>query len=68
MKKTKKKNKVEAGIFSNSDGCCVSFDLGFMLFRKAAGMLKDGRAQLLFLCGPLSSITKPMSMKILGLD
>lgn len=45
-----------------------SFDLGFTLFRKASEKLKDGRAQLLFLCGPLSSVIKPMSMKILGLE
>lgn len=68
MKERRKKNEVEAGIFRNSDGCCVFFDLGFTLFGKASGMLKDGRAQLLFLCGHLSSIKKPMGMKILGLE
>lgn len=42
VEKTRKKNKVEAGIFRNSNGCCVSFDLGFMLFRKVSGKLKGG--------------------------
>lgn len=36
VKKTRKKNKVEAGILRNSDSCCVSLDLGFALFRKAS--------------------------------
>lgn len=81
VKKTRKKNKVEAGIFRDSDTCCVSFDLRFVLFRKASEKLKDGRAQLfcfwvflsfvfffLFYVALLSSIIKSMSMKILGLE
>lgn len=71
VKKTRKKNKVEAGIFTDSDTCCVSFDLRFVLFRKASEKLKDGRPQLfcfVFYVALLRSIIKSMSMKILGLE